>query len=163
MTSKEINKKIKALTEEKEDLLQKEKKASVFHCSVGEDEDKIRPVYDFEKTQSRICEIDKEIRDLKHKLNVFNSTTYIGDGKRTTIDKALIEIPQLSQRKATLKEMANRLERERVNQSYGNTIVDYEVVNYDIKEVEKQYRDVSERLDELQKMLDKANSNINVD
>jgi len=162
MTSKELNKKIKALTEEKENLLEKEKKASVFHCSVGEDERKIRPDYDFNQTQKRLYAIDDEIRKLKHELNIFNSTTYIGDDRKTTIDEALIEIPQLSQRKATLKEMANRLERERVNQQYGNTIVDYEIINYNPLSVQEQYKYVSERLDTLQKALDKANSNIEV-
>lgn len=168
MTSKELNKLIKKLTEEKEDLISKEEKASVFLCSVGENEDKVRPDYDFVETEERIIAIDKEIREMKHRLNIFNSHTPIGilkgDNAYTMIDEALVEIPQLSQRKIKLKAMANRLTRERVTEKYSSSpIVDYEIVNYDIAKVKAEYERVSERLDELQKLIDKANSTIEVD
>lgn len=167
MTSKELNKLIKKLTEEKENLLSIEEKASVFHCSVGEDEDKIRPAYDFATVEKAIFAIDKEVRDIKHRLNIFNHDTPIGilpgDERYTMIDEALVEIPQLTQRKNKLKEMSNRLERERVSDRYGSSpIVDYEIVNYDTEEVKKEYERVSERLDNLQKLLDKVNSTTEV-
>lgn len=160
MTSKELNKQIKALTEEKENLLLKEMKASTFRCSVGEDEDKIRPEYDFKRTECEVRRIDIEIMRIKHRLNVFNTNTIVLNGM--TIDEVLVRIPQLSLRKATLKDMANRLKRERVEQSYGNTIVDYTVINYDIDDVKEEYEKVSKELNELQIALDDINNSRDV-
>ena len=54
--------------------------------------------------------------------------------------------------------MKSRLPRTRVNNFRGSNVIDYEIVNYNISQVEEDYDAVVEQLSELQTALDTVNN-----
>ena len=156
-TSAEANKLLKGIEARIEDLKNKEKKSRSFHAASTEDPEVLRPAYDFEETQKQIAALEKDVRIVKHAINMFNVTHTVPDFDELTIDQALVYLPQLSNRVSKLKLMAAALPRERA-MSYGSNIIDYENANYNIAGAEQMYRSEQERLRNLQTALDRANS-----
>lgn len=163
VTSAEANKKLKKLDTELKELEQKEAKSSVFNAASGEDEDKIRPEYDFKTVQARIMSIQGKIIQLKEKISRFNLETNLDDyGFDLSIMEALVYLPLLSKRVMTLQKMASLLPRERAT-SYGygtNNVIDYRIANYDISEVQTEYSKEADRLSKLQIAIDTVNNTV---
>jgi uncharacterized coiled-coil DUF342 family protein len=163
MTSAELGKKIKKLSDDLEALKVYECKVATYVVSANESvsEDDI-PKYDFADIQRQIEEKGKEIRQLKHKLNVFNSTTYIPK-LGMTVDQVLVLIPQLTERKHKLSTMSARLSRERIYKQFDkNGVAEYRCVNYDIDEVRAEYERICSMLTEAQTELDVVNTTFNI-
>ena len=154
--SAQANKLIKKLNEEYNNILEKESKTSTFHVAMGENPENLRPKYDYEGTKEKIANIEKQIRTVKHALNIFN-TTHLVPGFDMTIDEILVYIPQLTKQKVKLQEMRNRSEKERVTERFFNT-VDYLYTNYDMDKIEADYQIVSDELARAQLALDKINN-----
>ena len=157
-TSAEANKLLKEIETRIEVLQKKENKSRSFNAASSEDPDALRPAYDFEETQRQLAVLEKNVRTVKHAINVFNTTHTLPGYDDLTIDQALVYLPQLSGKVRKLKEMASALPRERVVDSYRGNIIDYVIANYDIAAVESAYHEEQEKLRKLQLALDAANS-----
>ena len=139
-----------------------EANAKTFLASVGEDPETVRPEYDYEATKKELGVLASKIRKVKHAINAFNTTTVVPEFG-ITIDEILVYIPQLSARKAKLREMADTLPKAREN-SYGKSnIIDYRYVNYDIKQVKADLDTVTEELSKAQLALDTINHSVEFD
>ena len=156
-TSAEANKLLKGIEQQLKDIRVKERRSAHFRVASGEDEESLRPAYDFAETQAKIDRLEDAVREIKHAINTFNLTHTLPGFDGITIDRALVYIPQLTQRVNKLQEMAASLPKERI-ESMRNTFVDYTVANYNIDEAEKAYRKAQEKLAALQLALDAANS-----
>lgn len=156
ITSAGANKMLKALEDEKAYLLSMEEEASVY--VLAEEEQAEAPAYDYKEIQSKIDEIDKKVRVIKHALNCFNTTTVL-DGIGITIDEALVEMAQLNRKKEKLDIMRKRLPKARRNESFyrSGNLIEYEYVNYDIQKVQEDYKIVSDRITDIQIALDLCN------
>lgn len=158
-TSAEANKLLKELETRIENLKSREKKSSFFNAASSEDPETLRPAYDFEETQKQLEVLEKDVRIIKHAINMFNVTHTLPGYDDLTIDQALIYLPQLTGKVKKLKEMASALPRERVADSYyGRNIIDYVIANYDIAAAEIAYHEEQDKLMKLQLALNAANS-----
>ena len=167
-TSAEAGKLVKKLEDRVRDLLSMESKAALFRVASGEDADSLRPNYDFNKTQAELKNLSGQIRTVKHAINVFNTTHTLPGFDNLTIDQAPVYIPQLSNRKETLRQMAAHLPKERVADShyrFGNrtSFIDYEVTNYDTAAAKAAYSQAAETLAKLQLALDTVNTTETMD
>lgn len=158
-TSAESVKLLRRLTEERDSLLQMESKVSTFRAAVGEDAESLRPEYSFGDTRKAVDDLTRQILRVKHAINIFNTTTEVGD-TGMTIDEVLVYLPYLSNLKKRLSGMAERLPKERIDEPFGRSsnIIDYRLVNYDLSEAKKKFETVSEELSSLQTALDLVNS-----
>ncbi len=166
-TSAEASKLLRKLIEEKATLEAKEERSRVFIAAVGEDIESVRPDYNYQETQDALEAVDKKIRLLKHIINCFN-TTHMVPGFDMTIDQILVYIPQLSERKARLLNMKDRLPKQRVElDRYGSrtssNLIEYTYANYDISIVEAEYERVADILAKAQTALDVINNTETMD
>lgn len=160
LTSSQAAKLLKQFDGKIKDLLNNESKAATFVTAMGEDAEAVRPDYDYLYTQAELDRLQKLVLSLKHQINLFNATTYVGD-TGMTIDQVLIMIPMLRAKTQKLSEMANRLPLERISGGYrANNIVEYTHTNYPISEAKADYDACCARLAELQLALDKTNSSV---
>jgi len=157
MTSAEAAKKLKELKEKLNVILMKEQKSETFVAAVSEDPESVRPVYDYEATRKEQEELEKKIRLLKHAVSEFNLSKEV-PGFQMTVDQLLIYIPQLTQRKNRLSEMADRLPKSRTGEGSYSNIIDYTYANYDIEKAAADYAETSEELSRAQMALDLINT-----
>ena len=158
-TSAEAAKLLRRLNEEHDMLTELERQSRTFVAAVSEDPESVRPKYDFAEVQAKLAELEGKIRRVKHALNIFNST-HLVPGFDMTIDQMLVYIPQLSQRKQKLREMAGVLPKTRVanRMMSGSGIIDYTYANYDVAAAEAAAAAASEELARAQTALDKVNT-----
>ena len=158
-TSSAANKLLKKLNDEYLDLINKENRTKEFRAAVGEDVESVRPDYDYDATQDALAELERQIRILKHAINVFN-TTHNVEGFDMSVDQMLVYIPQLSKRKAKLATMKAKLQKERVASEFNRSsnIIDYTYINYDLNSVEADYQTTAELLNQAQMALDLLNN-----
>jgi len=156
VTSKEANKLLKQLENEREVLLAKEIDAKSFLAAVGEDVESCRPKYDYVKTQEDLSAIEEKIIKLKHSINKFNTETIVKDFNKT-IDEMLVYIPLLTSRKYKLANMMKVLPKAREQVNMRSTIIDYRYTNYDVNKAKEDYDLVSDELAKAQIALDTVN------
>ncbi len=161
MTSSEMNKVLKKLYAERDQLLGHEMKTSSFVAATTENIEEIRPEYDLPATNEALREIEIKIRDFKHRLNVFNST-HVVEEVGMTIDEILIYLPQQHMRVATLENMTRRLPRERVPSQYNarTNMIEYNYLNYDLADAQRLYQAAAEELSRTQIALDRVNTTV---
>ena len=161
MTSAEAAKVLRKLNEELRDLENLEAMSQTFVAAITEDEESVRPKYDYKAVRAQEAAISAKVRKLKHAINVFNSTTVI-PGWNITIDEMLILIPQLTKKKDNLASMKNRLPKERVEAGFrsASNIIDYRYANYDIEAAQADYDETADRLGRAQTALDLVNSTV---
>lgn len=164
VTSAEASKMLKKVLEEKSIVLANERQSSVFNASLGEDVDSVRPVYDYEETQKALEFFDRKIRILKHAINCFNASQIVGD-TGLTIDQVLVYIPQLTEMRARLYDMQNRLPKQRtsVGGVGSNTVIDYRYTNYSVEKAKEDYTRVSDELRRVQTALDVVNTTVRME
>ena len=73
-----------------------------------------------------------------------------------TVDQMLIYIPQIRKQQSLLLEMRMRMPKKRLQRN--SQIIDYEYINYDLKEVSAEYDRVSDELARAQIALDGVNA-----
>ena len=158
-TSAEAAKLLRRLNEEHEALLELERQSSSFVAAVSEDIESVRPAYELIAVQRKLAELEAQVRKVKHALNVFNSTHTV-PGFGMTIDQLLVYIPQLSQRKAKLRDMAGVLPKTRVKgrSAVNSAVIEYTYANYDVEAARAAADAASEELARAQTALDKVNS-----
>lgn len=162
-TSAEAAKILRQLNEDYSALLRIESQSMDFVAALNEDVESVRPEYNYEETQKKLGVLEDKIRIVKHAINVFNATHIIPEFDMT-IDQMLIYLPQLSQRKDKLYMMKNRLPKVREKSSYsGSNIIDYRIVNYDIKAAEADYNEIAALLSKAQTALDVVNNTETMD
>lgn len=162
-TSAEAAKILRQLNEDYSALLRMESQSMDFVAALNEDIESVRPEYNYAETQKKLTELEDKIRKVKHAINVFN-TTHTVPGFDMTIDRMLIYLPQLSQRKDKLYMMKNRLPKVREKSHYsGSNIIDYRIVNYDIASAEADYNEIAALLSKAQTALDVVNTTETMD
>ena len=102
-TSAQAAKLLRRLREEHQRLLAREAETQVFLAAVGEDVEALRPAYDYRAVQDKLAELEKQIRTIRHAMNLFNLNTVV---EGMTIDELLVYLPQLGERKEKLGRMA---------------------------------------------------------
>lgn len=158
MTSAAANKKLRNLEDEKQYLLSMERSAATYIETEGVEPTK--PKYDYIETADKLDEINNEVLELKHAINLFNCNTEI-PSLGITIDQALVRMAQLNQRKITLDVMRKRFPKIRKDDEYGgNSMVEYICTNYDIDTVKKEYDMLSEEIINLQMEIDRLNQTV---
>ena len=157
-TCAEAAKMLRKMNEELKVLRSKEEKSYRFVAAVDEDLESARPVYDYEKAQEEQKILEERIRKIKHAINRFNMDTVVPEFG-ITIDEMLVYIPQLSERKRKLANMASFLPKERVVNGYGATkIVEYTYTNYEVSKAAEDLARVTDELARAQTALDVINN-----
>ena len=158
-TSAEAAKLLRRLNEEHEALLELERQSASFVAAVSEDIESVRPAYELAEVQGKLARIEDQVRKVKHALNVFNSTHEV-PGFGMTVDQLLVYIPQLSQRKMKLRDMAGVLPKTRVKgrSAVNSAVIEYTYANYDVEAARAAADAASEELARAQTALDKVNS-----
>ena len=163
MTSAELNKQLKKLQSERNQILAAEQATAVFIAATTEKAEELRPEYDLLAVDSALTEKEREIREIKHRLNVFNAT-YVIEELGMTIDEVLVYLPQQSERVTKLAGMAGHLPRVRCPDRYGNrsNLIEYEYANFDREEAQRLYDEAHAALTRAQIALDKANTTVQI-
>ena len=158
-TSAEAAKLLRRFSEEQAALKERESKTSTFVAAVGEDVETARPEYDFEATQRRLAELEEKVRKVKHAINAFNLRTTV-PGFEMTVDQMLVYIPQLSEKKRRLANLANKLPKQRVVGGYSSSksIIEYTYANYDVAKAAADLNAVTDELAKAQTALDVVNN-----
>ena len=151
----EVTNRINALKEELKDLEEYEKKSSSFFVNLGQDKESLRPSYDFEETQKRYLELTQEIIKLKHTLNIFNTSTIVPDFNMT-VDQMLCYLPQLRERKQTLKKLKDQPISGRSSGIFEG-IVRYEYCNYSVQKATEDYKKIADEYAKAHTALDLIN------
>ena len=151
-TSSEANKLIRTLRTQEVSLRNGTSRVATY--TVGLNEEVVKPDYDFIETEKEIEEIQRKIRKIKHAINIFNLSTKV-DGLNMSIDELLVALPQWTDKLGTYTRMKNRLAKTR--KSYNGN-VEYECINYDLKEVEEAYNALSQKITDAQTKLDLINN-----
>lgn len=162
MTSAQAMKQLKELQLKRRQILEEEKETCRFTAAVTEDIEDVRPEYNFEFTQLDLSVVEKNIRELKHRISVFN-TTYMIPELGMTIDQVLVALPMLNERVNTLRRMAGTQEKKRSG-GYGSrsNIIEYDYINYDRSQIKEEYDKMSKDLADMQIALDKANTTVDI-
>ena len=161
-TSAEAAKLLRGLNEELEAVRDAEISSREFVAAISEDLESVRPKYDFKETQKEVDRLQKEIRKVKHAINVFNTTTVL-PGFKMTIDEALVYIPQLSAQKRKLAGMRSCMAKTREYNRMGGSIIEYRYANYDIEAADAEFKRVSDLLAKAQTALDVVNNSVKFD
>jgi len=160
LTSSEANKLVKTYLDELQRLHDIENQSSIFTVAVTENVEDVRPVYSFETTQARFCEINAKIRKVKHAINVFNTTTVL-NGFDMTIDEALVYLPQLTNCLSKLSHMATKLPKSRACNRYSSSnVIEYEYTNYAPEDADAFCVEIRTRISKLQTALDTVNNTV---
>lgn len=155
LTSKDANKLLKQLEEEINSIETNEKNSSTFIAATVENKEDVRPEYNFKETQNKLNKLKNKVIKLKHAINVFNINTIVPEFDMT-IDEMLVYIPQLSLNKLKLARMKDKPKFVRLSNNRTN-IIDYQYINYDLAEVNDEYKAVESELNIAQIALDKVN------
>ena len=81
MTSARAAKELRSLNDQRDALLNREKKTSAFTAALQEDIESVRPNYNFEETQNQLQQIEDRVRRLKHSVNHFKISNEAGNQK----------------------------------------------------------------------------------
>ena len=157
-TSAEAAKLLRKLNEDKIFLENNERQSSTFKAAITENIEDARPVYDYEKTQNEINDIEAKIRKVKHAINKFNLEQEI-PGFNMTIDQMLVYIPQLTSKRSRLSIMKERLEKQREIIRVAG-IIEYSYANYDVNKAKEDFDKVSDELARAQTALDVINNQV---
>lgn len=155
-TSAQAAKLLSKLQQDYDGLVAWEENAKTFLASLGEDVESVRPSYNYEEIHARLTDLEAKIRRVKHAINLFNTTAVIPEFDMT-VDEMLVYLPQLSQKKAKLKEMANTMPKSRCKKLDRSNIIDYQYINYDLEQVKADLDRVTETLSNAQLALDQIN------
>lgn len=151
-TAASAHKQIKLWTEERDALIQKEREICSYTYQAGEEP--VIEKYDFVNTQCRIAEYNNKIADLRHAVNLFNTTTVL-PGLGFTIDEALVRMSMLNDQKNRLSRM--KYIREKTRQTNYKGISEFTERNFNIDDCEALYQKVCNELIQIQLSIDKTN------
>ena len=156
-TSAQANKLLRKLMEDRADLLSQERQSSRFVAATTENIEDARPAYQFAATQEKLDRLEEQIRTVKHAISLFN-LTHTPPDMDMTADQLLTYIPQLTEQKARLSQLANALPKTRLPSNGRTNLIEYEHANYDVEEAQAAYQKVSTALSQAQLALDTLNN-----
>ncbi|MBQ2675087.1 MAG: hypothetical protein IJG07_10490 [Prevotella sp.] len=159
LTSSQAVKLLRRLNEEYDTIIAEEKESRSFIAAIQENLEDARPLYDFEATQKKLDALDRQIRTVKHAVNIFNTTHKVPNFDMT-IDEVLVYLPQLTRKKEKLIKMSRRLEKQRIDSGYGSSSsnIEYDYANYSVQAAKDLLTEVSDTLGRLQTVLDIVNT-----
>ena len=147
----EIGRIIEGLKEDRDRLIEREKKLSLFSLFDTEDKETVRPKYDFERYQEKIDGLNKRIRNLSKKALSYIVNTKVAECGDMTILEALLYVDELREKEERLYAMKTHQERERKNNPYR---AEYEYINYDRKRIEEEYLKTKAELERMKMCVD---------
>ena len=107
----EIRETIEGLKKERDRLIEREKKLSLFSLFDSEDKETVRPEYDFERYQEEIEGLNKRIRNLSKKALSHIVNTKVAECGDMTILEALLYVDELGEKEERLYAMKTHQER----------------------------------------------------
>ena len=119
VTSAYANKLIRGYREELAALISSEKDTCTTVC--GASETPIETGYDFSSTQAEMDALNDKIANLRHGINVFNTTTKL-EGFDFTVDESLVRMAMLTEKKNRLFNFFRVFERSistKINKTLG--------------------------------------------
>lgn len=152
ITRAEAKKMVRKLEDDKDYLLSQITSQSNYIETEGIEP--VIPDFDFDNAIAQWISIDAKIRRIKQALNIFDANTIIPE-LDITISEALIKMAQLNKLKTSLDSMRRKIPKKR-RQGYNvsNSLVEYECLNYDLKQAESAYDAVVSDITSIQIGLD---------
>ena len=147
----EIREIIEGLKKERDRLIEREKKLSLFSLFDLEDKETVRPEYDFERYQEEIEGLNKRIRNLSKEALSYITNTKVAECGDMTILEALLYVGELREKEERLYAMSTHLEKERKE---NPNRAEYEYINYDKSKVEEDYRKTKTELERMKMCVD---------
>ena len=152
MCNAEILKKIKILEQKKGEVLCLE--IRTHQVSYQEEKDRFDYGYSFSKTRETVCDIDNEIRKLRHLLNISNATTTVPEFSMT-LGECLVYLAQLNRELSIVSSMAKK-EPITTTTTFGGK-VEYKSLNYDKDECQVKADWLQTTIAQLQIAIDRTN------
>lgn len=147
----EIRETIEGLKKDRNRLIEREKKLSIFSLFDTEDKETVRPEYDFERYQEKIDGLNKRIRNLSKEALSYIVNTKVAECGDMTILEALLYVGELKEKEERLYAMSTHLEKERKE---NPNRAEYEYINYDKSKVEEDYRKTKTELERMKMCVD---------
>ena len=147
----EIRETIEGLKKDRNRLIEREKKLSIFSLFDTEDKETVRPEYDFERYQEKIDGLNKRIRNLSKEALSYITNTKVAECGDMTILEALLYVGDLKEKEERLYAMSTHLEKERKE---NPNRAEYEYINYDKSKVEEDYRKTKTELERMKMCVD---------
>lgn len=147
----EIRETIEGLKKDRNRLIEREKKLSIFSLFDTEDKETVRPEYDFERYQEKIDGLNKRIRNLSKEALSYIVNTKVAECGDMTILEALLYVGELREKEERLYAMSTHLEKERKE---NPNRAEYEYINYDKSKVEEDYRKTKTELERMKMCVD---------
>lgn len=146
---------LKLLGDNKDSLIRKEIEGSVYDELNGERQSCAE--YSLADTQRELELLDQSVLNIRHAVNVSNSTSIVGD-TGLTVDQVLISMAQLNARLYQLQDMALKPVRSRPRPfSPGSSDKIVVCANYDPVEAKTMATEIREKVSKLQMALDMHN------
>ena len=162
MTNTEVMKLIKELEEQKQLLIDFEKRNAFARYS---QEDKhladVTP-YDIVANNNAINSLDRDVRILKHLLNVANTTVFVPEFNMT-IGQCLVYMAQLTQSINRYMSLANTDKVTREASGYSRSSAEFKEARYDVAIAREMLNVEKNNLSKLQMAIDKANLTNEID
>ena len=147
----EIRETIEGLKKDRNRLIEREKKLSIFSLFDTEDKETVRPEYNFERYQEKIDGLNKRIRNLSKEALSYITNTKVAECGDMTILEALLYVGELREKEERLYAMSTHLEKERKE---NPNRAEYEYINYDKSKVEEDYRKTKTELERMKMCVD---------
>ena len=147
----EIRETIEGLKKERDRLIEREKKLSLFSLFDSEDKETVRPEYDFERYQEEIEGLNKRIRNLSKEALSYIVNTKVAECGDMTILEALLYVDELGEKEERLYAMSTHQEMERKDNPKR---AEYEYINYDKSRVEEEYKKTKAELARIKMCVD---------
>ena len=147
----EIRETIEGLKKDRNRLIEREKKLSLFSAFGLEDKEAVRPEYNYGEYQEKIDGVNKRIRNLSKEALSYITNTKVAECGDMTILEALLYVGELKEKEERLYAMSTHLEKERKENSNR---AEYEYINYDKSKVEEDYRKTKTELERMKMCVD---------
>ena len=147
----EIGRIIDDLKEDRDRLIEREKKLSLFSAFDLEDKEAVRPEYNYGEYQEKIDGVNKRIRNLSKEALSYIVNTKVAECGDMTILEALLYVGELKEKEERLYAMSTHLEKERKE---NPNRAEYEYINYDKSKVEEDYRKTKTELERMKMCVD---------
>ena len=147
----EIGRIIDDLKEDRDRIIEREKKLSLFSAFDLEDKEAVRPEYNYGEYQEKIDGVNKRIRNLSMEALSYITNTKVAECGDMTILEALLYVGELREKEERLYAMSTHLEKERKE---NPNRAEYEYINYDKSKVEEDYRKTKTELERMKMCVD---------
>lgn len=160
VSSSKLNKVIRQLAEERDNLTSLIYTNKTFSAFTGEEPEDARPDVHIEDTLAEIEKLDSKVVEYKTKLFTYNLMTEIPD-QNMSLAQALVWLPIANNRLSVLKNLINIREKQRQNiphvASNGDVIVEYIYANFDTEKIKEEYIELQNKITDVQLKINELN------